>query len=262
MMDALFPPHDLTRIASDALKSWSRCRRQFAFKYVRRLQWPSDTRNFRLGKDVHKLMDYQARGLDVEPLLHNALSNVKQTWQKLAVHRAAQWPVIASEWAFHVPVHLPGERVEWLTGRMDRFQGMKRAVCGLLIGKPGPASRKRSGKRLANPSVFVRPAGSSSHTIRLGFGLVCKRPTFSRECRVLYAQSKADASTPIREVAIEYNAKRHAETRERLQETLLAMSTEEQYSLPAACPDRFCVYRPICGIDSLDSLPLQTESLS
>src|SRR5688500_18368722 len=94
---------EFTQISSDAFKSWSRCRRQFYYKYVKGMQWPADIQHFRLGRDVHKLLDYQARELDCELLLEHAQQDVRFSWQKLMAHPITQLPVLANEWAFHVP---------------------------------------------------------------------------------------------------------------------------------------------------------------
>src|SRR5687767_10737836 len=107
-----FPPPELARISADTLKSWSRCKRQFAYKYVASLQWPSDNRNFSLGREVHKLLDYQSRGLNCDLLLGGASEKVALTWQKLMNHPATQWETIASEWEFHVPFNLTITPVE------------------------------------------------------------------------------------------------------------------------------------------------------
>lgn len=264
----LFPPHDLTRIASDALKSWSRCKRQFAYKYVSRLQWPSDARHFSLGRDVHKLLDYQARGLDCEPLLRSTSANVRRSWEKLMTHRTAQWPIVASEWAFHVPITLPGlpeKRTEWLTGRIDR-----------IALEPSEETTREEGKagKSKGPRVWIidwktgtgipRQPETDWQTRLYLFALLevantpsaadmglCRNGPLQPEAMgFLYVEVKADMHTPVREVAISYSRERHEDTRRCLEEALLAMSTEETYALPAQCPDRFCVYRPICGIDA------------
>jgi hypothetical protein len=256
----LFPPHDLTRVASDALKSWSRCKRQFAYKYVNRLQWPSDARHFSLGRDVHKLLDYQARGLDCEPLLRQAPINVRRTWEKLMAHRTAQWPIVASEWAFHVPVRLPGSlenRAEWLTGRVDRIaldpagEPTRVWIIDWKTGTGVPRQPEEDWQTRLYLFALLEVANTPSAA---DLGLCRNGPLQPEAMGFLYVEVKADTRTPVREVAIPYSRERHEETRRHLEETLLAMSTEEAYALPAQCPDRFCAYRPICGIDALASV--------
>lgn len=273
----LFPPHDLTRIASDALKSWSRCKRQFAYKYVTRLQWPSDARHFSLGQNVHKLLDYHARGLDCEPLVREATPDVQNSWRKLIAHRTVQWPVIANEWAFHVPITLKNGTVEWLTGRMDRVAREPLATTSLTPATFGTETADSEAHTRNHPTekdkIWIidwktgtgvpRNAPEDWQTRLYLFALleVANTPSAAdlglsrqgllqaEDIGFLYVEVKPDTQTPIREVPIPYSRERHEETRRLLEQNLNAMSVEEQYALPSQCPDRYCVYRSICGID-------------
>ena len=63
---------------------------------------------------------------------------------------------------------------------------------------------------------------------------------------------KADNHTPVREVVLPYTQAKHEATRQTLQSITSAMAVEEDYDLPdnQLCPDKFCAYRSICGIDA------------
>ncbi len=250
---ALFPPHDLTRIASDALKSWSRCKRQFAYKYVTRLQWPSDARHFSLGRDVHKLLDYHARGLDCEPLVQEATPAVQNSWRKLIAHRTVQWPVIANEWAFHVPITLQNGTIEWLTGRMDRVAREchdggpdKIWVIDWKTGTGVPRHAEEDWQTRLYLFALLEVANTPSAA---DLSLCEHGPLQADDLGFLYVEVKPDTHTPIREVLIPYSRERHEDTRRLLHTILNAMSVEETYALPGQCPDRYCAYRTICGIE-------------
>ncbi|HEY9685813.1 MAG TPA: PD-(D/E)XK nuclease family protein [Coleofasciculaceae cyanobacterium] len=236
-----------TQISSDAFKSWSRCRRQFYYKHVKRLQWPSDQSNFRLGRDVHKLLDYQARDLDCTLLMESASEDVCRSWEKLMAHPITQLPVLANEWAFHVPVTPDGGQTEWLTGRIDRVARAENKVL-VIDWKTGTAVPKQSAsdwQTLLYRYAVVEVANTPS-AADLGFNL--DGPLRPEQVTFLYVEVKADPHTPIRLVEIPYGAEEHEQVRARIQSVLGAMATEEDYALPSQCPDRFCAYRAICGI--------------
>jgi hypothetical protein len=73
-------------------------------------------------------------------------------------------------------------------------------------------------------------------------------PLKPEQVQFVYVEIKPDQTTPIREVKVSYSMEKHRQTHALLQKILLEMSEEEDFPLPDTCPDRFCVYRPICGI--------------
>jgi hypothetical protein len=240
---------EFSQLSSDAFKSWSRCRKQFYYKHIKRLQWPSDIRHFRLGRDVHKLLDYQARGLDCTLLLANAPNDVRYSWEKLLRHPIIHLPVLANEWAFHVPVQLENGQTEWLTGRLDR---VARADDRVLVidwktGTGIPRNPEQDWQTLLYLYAVVEVAPSASAA---NLGLNINGPLRPEQVRFVYVEIKPDQTTPIREVVIDYSAEKHEQTRKLLRKTLSDMSTEETFPLPKACPDRFCAYRAICGIEN------------
>jgi hypothetical protein len=241
--------HEFRQLASDSLKSWSRCKRQFYYKYVRRLQWPADIQHFRLGRDVHKLLDYQARGLDCEVLLRNAPEDVRLSWRKLLAHPIVQLPVIANEWAFHAPIRHENGETDWLTGRIDRVarDGERVLIIDWKTGTGVPRQAEADWQTLLYTYALVEVADSPSAS---NLGLCQTGPLQPEQVAFVYVEVKADTSTPIREVTVPYSRTRHAEVGQLLRKTLHAMADEENYDLPNECPDRFCAYRPICGIET------------
>ena len=242
---------DVRQVSSDAFKSWSRCRKQFYYKHVKRLQWPADIQHFRLGRDVHKLLDYQARGLDCKLMLSTAPDDVRLSWEKLMTHRIPHLPVLANEWAFHTPMTLPNGKTEWLTGRIDRVarDGDSILVIDWKTGTGVPRNPEADWQTRLYLFALVEVAGTPSAR---DLGLEIQGPLQPEQLRFVYVEVKADRHTPVREVVLPYTREKHEATRLVLQTILSQMAREEDYPVPenGQCPDRFCVYRTICGIEA------------
>jgi hypothetical protein len=243
-------PLEFSQISSDAFKSWSRCKRQFYYKHVKKMQWPADIQHFRLGRDVHKLLDYQARGLDCALMLENAPMDVRVSWQKLMNHPVVHLPVIANEWAFHVPMPCADGNTDWLTGWIDRVtrRGDEILVIDWKTGTGVPRNPEVDWQTRLYLYALVEVAQSKSAE---DLGLRIHGPLQPEQVKFLYVEVKADNHTAIREVVLDYNASKHEATRQTLQSIVSQMATEEDYDLPDnnQCPDKFCSYRTICGID-------------
>jgi hypothetical protein len=239
-----FPPHELSRISADTLKAWSRCKRQFVYKYVARLQWPSDARHFSLGKEVHKLLDYQSRNLPCDVLLETAEEKVKRSYEKLIRHRTTQWPVIASEWEFNIPMRLSSGKVEWLNGRMDRVSrdGDKVWIIDWKTGMGAPRNASEAWQTRLYLFALLELAQSPSAA---DLGIADLTP---EKLGFLYVIVKADLHSAVEEVPLAYSGVQHEATRQFLLTTLETMSVEEDYLLPDRCPDRYCLYRKLCGM--------------
>jgi len=244
--------HEFSQVSSDAFKSWSRCKRQFYYKHVKRLQWPADIQHFRLGRDVHKLLDYQARELDCELLLSNAPRDVRLSWQKLIAHPTVHLPVLANEWAFHVPLQTEQGKCEWATGRIDRVarSGNEIWVIDWKTGTGVPRNPEADWQTRLYLYALVEVAGMPSAA---DLGLKIDGPLRPEQVRFVYVEVKADEYTPVREVNIEYNQAKHEATRQVLQAILSQLAVEEEFALPdnGVCPDRYCSYRSICGIERM-----------
>lgn len=235
---------ELRFLSPDAFKSWTRCKKQFYYKYEKHLQWPSDGRHFKLGRDVHKLLDYQARGLDCSHLLAEADDNVRVSWEKLQAHPVVQWTTLASEWGFHVPV-AGAKTPVWLVGRMDRVAGHD-GIVWVIDWKTGTGVPK-------NPAEDWQTRVYLYALLEIARAPVpnnaLHRPDLKAEqVRFVYVEVKT-TDAPIRLVEVPYDEARHEATRARLAELADAMAAETEYALPDACPDRFCPYRTICGIE-------------
>ncbi len=240
---------EFRQISSDALKSWAKCKKRFYYKYVKLLQWPEDQSNFRLGKDVHKLLDYHANGLDCSLLLSQARPDVRISFEKLMRDPISQLPVLANEWAFHVPIALSNGQTEWLTGRIDRIARDEDRVLvidwktGTGVPRLPESDWQTQLYRYAVVEVAQSPSASD-------LGLNINGPLQPEQLVFVYVEVKADTHTPVRLEKVFYDAEKHEATRDQICNVLTQMMAEEEYPLPETCPDRFCQYRTICGIET------------
>ena len=188
-------------VSVNQLKTWGRCRKKFYYDYVQKLRWPTDPSNFRLGTQVHKLMDFQARELSCQDVLRDADTDVLTTWKKLMEHPLAHLPVLANEWAFLVPVE-----TFWLTGRIDRIaqKGDQILIIDWKTGTGIPKNPQEDWQTL----VYLYATVETFQDL----GLSNLSP---EDVQFVYLQ----VSTEIREVVIPYDTLVHQRTHQLLKET-------------------------------------------
>ena len=228
----------LKLISPDQLKNWSRCKRKYYYQTILKLNWPSDQRNFKLGQDVHKLMDYLSSDLDCTLLQPAATPDVRRCWEALTTHAIANLPIVASEWAFTVPM---GEA--WLVGRIDRIARDGDQIL-IIDWKTGTATPK-------NPEADWQTR-VYSYAVTECYAELGLQPVSPEQLRFVYVEVKPQTGQ-IREVTVPYSREKHEATRALLEETVVAMANETEFVLPNTCPDRYCGYRSICGIDQVAS---------
>lgn len=229
------------QVSSDHFKTWSRCRRKYYYQYVKRLQWPTDQSHFRLGKSVHKLLEFQSRGLDCTALLSNADPDIQASWAALIAHPVAHLPIVASEWGFHVPID--GVRRAWLTGRVDRIARDGDTFL-ILDWKTGTGVPKLPEVDWQTVLYLFAVVESAAQLPLAPEAVEALRPEV---LRFVYVEVK---DGQVREVPVSYDTAQHHLNRERIVETLTEMQQANEYALPAKCPDPFCPYRAICGIEA------------
>jgi RecB family exonuclease len=220
------------QISVNQLKTWSRCRRKYYFDNIKRLRWPVDQSRFTLGKTVHKLFEYQSRQLSFEPLLLHAEPAVRKAWDLLMAHPIPHLPIVASEWAFNVPVG-----GHWLTGRIDRIarEGDTLLVLDWKTGTSVPQLPEVDWQTVVYLYATVEACAE------LGVD-----PVSPDQVAFVYVEVR----DTVREIRIPYSTQQHAYHRERIESTIAAIQAEKQYPLPERCPDPFCPYLAICGIQA------------
>jgi RecB family exonuclease len=220
-------------VSADHFKRWERCQLQYKYRYLLRLQWPADQSNFELGKSVHKLLEFQSRGIDGSLVATQAREDIRKSWQLLMAHPITQLPVLANEWGFTVPL----AENTWLNGRIDRIARDEAGRVLIIDWKTGTGVPR-------NPDAAWQ-------TVIYCFAVMEAREELGlpdltpEQIRFVYVEVR-DA---VRLIEIPYDSIRHETTRSRLLKTLNDIQTATDHRLPDRCPDKFCSFRPLCGID-------------
>ena len=240
-----YPPATFSRTSADALKSWSRCKRQFAYKYVAKLKWPSDVRHFSLGREVHKLLDYQSRNLSCEKIVATADEKVRRSYEKLMSHRSTQWDILGSEWEFNIPLNMEDDSVEWLNGRIDRIARDQSGKVWIIDWKTGMGAPKNPHEDWQTRVYLFALIEVAKSVSAQDLNITDLTP---ENLGFLYVIVKGDAHSPVEEVRVQYSSAQHEATRQILISTIKQLRQEENYELPDQCPDKYCLYRSLCGM--------------
>lgn len=232
-------------VSVDTLKAWSKCTKKFQYHVAEQFRWPTDPSNFDFGQNVHKLMDYQAKGHDCSLLLNDADTRVQTAWELLVNHPSSKREhCLASEWGFTLPAPAFHRENTWLIGRMDRLNHVDNTV-QVIDWKTGTATPKNPIEDWQT-RIYLYVA----YETRSVFGL---EHYTHNQFEFIYVGVK-ERYHDIQCVRIPYNANMHQETTSRLSHTLsvIHQAMEHQtYYLPQQCPDKWCPYKEICGIQTL-----------
>lgn len=213
------------------LKSWTKCQKRYEYEYKRKLRWPSNPKNFRLGKGVHQLLDYASRDLDLTPIVGATDEDIVAFFNILKDSRWSHLVTIASEWGFSLAVE-----GHWLYGRIDRIvqDGDKVVILDWKTGTGIPLNPAEDWQTV----IYLYAVFEARED--LGLDVQPEQLAFS------YVQVKNGA---LSEVTVPYSEAMHTATGHRLRQTLAAIQSASAYHLPPKCPDAYCPYGHICGID-------------
>ncbi|MEI7474196.1 MAG: PD-(D/E)XK nuclease family protein [bacterium] len=100
----------------DRFNIWDICKRQYYYKYIKRLNIPEIQSDFYLGKAIHKLIEYYLKGHEISHLLKNADTEVVNMWEIIKASNLLKQELVATEWQFWTPLSDSGS---WLSGRID-----------------------------------------------------------------------------------------------------------------------------------------------
>lgn len=234
-------------LSVNQLKTWSTCAVKFQLDVVQKLHWPSDPKNFRLGKGVHQLLDYASRDLPLDPIIDDADADIVASYNAITDSDWATFPILASEWGFSL-----GFGSTWLYGRMDRiirwsYEG--RDCIAILDWKTGTAIPKQV-ETDWQTQVYCYALVEAQRE----FGLSIS----PSDVVMVYVQANPDR---MRHVVVEHSLEKHQAIYDRLIASFQAIDEAQQqqnYPLPSACPDKHCPYRSICGIDAVETAQLLT----
>ena len=234
----------LRSFSVDQLKTWTKCQKRYELHYARKLSWPSNPRNFRLGMAVHQLLDFHSRNLPLDPLLTHTDSDIREAWQSLVASRWPSLPVVASEWGFSLEIE-----GDWIYGRVDRIaqDGDQIHILDWKTGTGIPLSPETDWQTL----VYLYAVYEARHDMGLAFT--------PEQLSFVYVQVKRNA---IREARIPYSQALHENTAVRLTQALRRIKATQEFMLPDKCPDRYCAYGNICGINAIPEMSSETPALA
>lgn len=234
----IFPVHALTK--------FERCQAQFGYAVHHRLNWPEQRERFALGTAVHKLLDYDARGLHM-PGHWQAPQDVLTHWQALRRYKP-EAHLLASEWGFNLPFELAlpsGEMVTaWLTGRIDRVIQDPDGSLIVIDWKTGTA-RPKDAANAMQTRVYLQALVACWQQLGLA-----STPA-PEHCRFEYVEVNQEGTLQV--TPVPYSLAIHQQNSHALHQLLAQMIhavSHEKFPLPTACPDPVCGYRPICGIEA------------
>ena len=58
-----------TTYISNQFDVWEKCKKQYYYKYVKKLIFPEQESNYKTGRSVHALINYYLKGFNIEHLL-------------------------------------------------------------------------------------------------------------------------------------------------------------------------------------------------
>ncbi|MCA9841519.1 MAG: PD-(D/E)XK nuclease family protein [Vampirovibrionales bacterium] len=248
--------HTLDAYSVNHLKTWRQCPKKFELALERRLNWPSDPKNFRLGKGVHQLLDYRASGLAIEAIVAASDADIALGYQRLAESPWGQANVVASEWGFSLC--LPdedGSHSRWIYGRVDRIvrhpTDPKQVV--ILDWKTGTRIPQQI-ETDWQTRIYLLAVYLSRHDLGLaGLELEQLAMTYVKFNPHTEGTPENEAVLPIETATVPYTDALHADTLTRLTDSFRAIDHARlsgHYALPRRCPDRHCPYRHVCGIQA------------
>ena len=247
-------------VSTSQLKEWDKCKKQFHYKSVLKTQWLTTQKNFELGKAVHKLMDYQARNLPLEPILTEVRQDIQETYLALEANSLAQAKVVANEWSFNIPfsieVKSEPQPVIWLTGRVDRLvetvanTPVKQPFYWVVDWKTGTAV-PADFKQAWQTRLYLYAIWEARHQLGMPATMSFDQLGF------VYVEVKPKRKQAVRLYEVIYSEAQHMQTKADLTKSLTAMLLEQRFDLPATCPDTYCPFGTICGI-----APVEAEQLN
>ena len=247
-------------VSTSQLKEWDKCKKQFYYKSVLKTHWLTTQKNFELGKAVHKLMDYQARNLPLEPILTEVRQDIQETYLALEANSLAQAKVVANEWSFNIPfpLEITGEPqpIIWLTGRVDRLvetvvnTPIKQPFYWVVDWKTGTAV-PADFKQAWQTRLYLYAIWEARHQLGMPAAMRFEQLGF------VYVEVKPKRKQAVRLYEVIYSEVQHRQTKADLTNMLTAMLLEKRFDLPPTCPDSYCPFGTICGI-----APAETEQLN
>jgi len=231
------------------LKEWDKCRKQFYYKTVLKQRWVSDDGNFELGKSVHALMDYAARDLPTAHLLEQVTPQIRESFLALNQHPISQEAILASEFGFHIPFMPDRFPHVYLVGRMDRViqQNDTLSIIDWKTGTAVPHDYATAWQTRLYLYALEQLKQQLGHAdLPLSF---------------IYVDVRLNRQQRVNTYVTEANEGYQQETGTLLIQRIEAILNEQSFTLPRECPDKYCPYGGVCGINEPDVAQLPLFSL-
>lgn len=217
----------------DKFNTWKNCQKRYYFKYLKELNWPEFSADYKLGTSIHSLMDYYLRGLNVDNLLINAEEDIKTVWNNIKQHEILNNIVLATEWGFNCRI---GKSDFWINGRIDAiFYDCKINKYIIADWKTG--------------IIPKNPEDSFQHIIYLYAFYKCHKDlklNISPEDLIFqYIKVSGDIET----VSIEFSQELLIEFEAKLLDKISEINSASEFS-PNNCCEKFmsnCQYRCLCS---------------
>ncbi len=259
-------------LSVDGIKTFHKCARKYQLQTLRRMRWPADTRNFSLGQHVHKLMDYQAYAslqLPLNAVLPAATNAEKSAFERLQKESSvAGWPVLASEWGFNLRL---ARQADWpaavgavfIRGRMDRLVLQPETHHVVIVDwKTGTAIPKQPESDFQT-LVYALAVDDASEHLPLPHETVLEGA--APRLAFVYVGVSSNPQKPLQEIRIDFDEARLLLARQQVLAEVTAMlkaMAADQFALPAHCPDRYCPFRSVCGIETRASGAAENEDIN
>jgi hypothetical protein len=237
-------------VSVNQLKEWDKCHAQFYYKTVLKQRWLSDERNFELGKAVHALMDLNAKGMPTEHLRVGLKPKILVHFDALVEHPLAKALVVASEYAFYLPFPVGEFPHISLTGRIDRIS-LYNGTLAIIDWKTGTAVPHDYATawqtRLYTYAIWqIRDALGVDESLGMHF---------------YYVDVRTNRQPAVKVYTVAIDADYIAETEGLLKQVLARILAEKRFALPSACPDKYCSFSQVCGINPETTAQLPLFSL-
>lgn len=105
---------EIISYSADMLKSFTECPKLFEYKYIKRLNIPSDDFYAKQGKNIHALANYYLKGENIDKLEKCLTDNEQKLWNTLKKNQYFNMEYVKSE--YNVMSRFENT---WLNGRID-----------------------------------------------------------------------------------------------------------------------------------------------
>lgn len=98
----------------DKLQMYDECPQKFKLCYLDKVHVVESIQNTKTGNNIHSLINYYLKGMDVTKLVTALATNEKLLWHNFKTSDIQNYKYVSSEYAFNVKFD-----EYWLTGRID-----------------------------------------------------------------------------------------------------------------------------------------------